>query len=118
MSFLLSLFLLLNAERPAPLAFDADLSVRAYERAEYLCAHPFSHSGWTAWFAGVPGGWIGENLARNFADATTTHAALMASPTHRANIVNGRYGRVGIWNQDCPANDYGTESVTVELFAL
>lgn len=38
----------------------------------------------------------GENLARDFADSNTMMQAWMASPTHRANIVNGRYSEIGI----------------------
>lgn len=37
----------------------------------------------------------GENLAKNYATAQTTVDAWMASPTHRANILNGKYQDVG-----------------------
>lgn len=38
----------------------------------------------------------GENLARDFATTPEMVAAWMASPTHRANIVNARYQEIGI----------------------
>jgi uncharacterized protein YkwD len=38
----------------------------------------------------------GENLAINFSDAPTLNSAWMNSPTHKANIVNSGYSRVGI----------------------
>lgn len=38
----------------------------------------------------------GENLALDFENADSEHAALMASPTHRANILNSTYTEVGI----------------------
>lgn len=53
----------------------------------------------------------GENLSRGIDPSATPadiHAALMASPTHRANILNRRFNRVGV---GC------YESVCVELFA-
>ncbi len=38
----------------------------------------------------------GENLARDFSDTTSMTAAWMASPTHRANIMNAKYQEIGI----------------------
>ncbi|RWZ78556.1 MAG: CAP domain-containing protein [Candidatus Microsaccharimonas sossegonensis] len=38
----------------------------------------------------------GENLAKNYATAQATFDAWMASPTHRANILNGKYQDVGL----------------------
>lgn len=38
----------------------------------------------------------GENLARDFSTTSAMVAAWMASPTHRANIMNGRYTEIGI----------------------
>lgn len=38
----------------------------------------------------------GENLAVNFTSARQTHDALMASPSHRANILNPAFREVGI----------------------
>lgn len=41
---------------------------------------------------------LGENVARN-ADVDAAHRALMASPGHRANILNGRFTVVGLGAQ-------------------
>lgn len=38
----------------------------------------------------------GENLARDFANTDDMVAAWMASPTHKANIVNGKYQEIGV----------------------
>lgn len=38
----------------------------------------------------------GENLARDFMDTPSMVSAWMASPTHRANIMNPRYSDIGI----------------------
>lgn len=38
----------------------------------------------------------GENLAVDFSDSTDVETAWMNSPSHRANILNGRYTEVGI----------------------
>lgn len=38
----------------------------------------------------------GENLAIDFSTPEAAHAALMASPTHKENIVNKRYKEIGV----------------------
>lgn len=38
----------------------------------------------------------GENLARDFMTTSDMVAAWMASPTHKANIMNGRYQEIGV----------------------
>lgn len=40
--------------------------------------------------------YAGENLAVNFADSEEVSAAWMASPTHRENILDGRFTEIGI----------------------
>lgn len=63
----------------------------------------FSHNspaGITPWHwfreAGYQYVFAGENLAVNFADSEAVDKAWMNSPTHRANIMNGRYTEIGI----------------------
>lgn len=57
----------------------------------------------------------GENLARDFDDTTDMVAAWMASPTHRANIVNSRYTEIGIAVID--GNLQGTDTtLVVQMF--
>lgn len=109
MTFILAMLMLINAERPTPLVLSANLDLRAQSRAEYLCSAPFSHQGFQLWFAGIkPSGYIGENLAKNFPDATSTNAAFMASAPHRANILSKDYHYIGIGHA-C--------GITVELFS-
>lgn len=87
-----------NAERTdhglAPLALDDTLVAKAQAWAETLAAEgTVRHSTLTD---GVPGGWT--SLAENVGSATTVaemHGLLMASPPHRANILEGRSNRVG-----------------------
>ena len=38
----------------------------------------------------------GENLAIDFTTPESAHAALLASPTHKANILNARYKEIGV----------------------
>lgn len=40
--------------------------------------------------------YAGENLAVDFISAEAIHEAFMKSPSHRANIVNGRYQNIGV----------------------
>ena len=114
---IITLLLLTNQARTTPLTYDADLSARATVRAEQLCdTNKFTHNGWKNSFKGY-GGLIAENLAKYPLNkkqstkerATAIQKALMASPTHKANIVNKEFTRVGI----------GTEKkcgITVYLF--
>ncbi len=105
---LIAFTLLANSARVTPLTPSIDLSQRAQVRAEYLCEHnQWSHDGWQKSFEGVAEKWRGENLAKGFADATSTETAWMASPSHRANLLNPYYKQVGI-GQAC--------DITVELF--
>ncbi len=108
LSTLIAFTLLINSARAVPLALDTDLSHRAQIRAEYLCAHnQWSHEGERKSFEGLNWKYGGENLARGFADASSTEAAWMKSPGHRANILKPQYTRVGI-GQSC--------GITVALF--
>lgn len=53
----------------------------------------------------------GENLARNYSSAEAVIAAWMASPTHRANIVQGAYTETGIAAKK--AKIHGKDSVII-----
>lgn len=85
------------------------LDTRAQARAEELCrTGQWSHAGWLTSFSGMPSGWYGENLAKDFPNDVAAHLALLASPTHRANIMNPHYSQIGV----------GTAcGIEVELFA-
>jgi len=63
----------------------------------------FAHNspeGLTSWHwfteAGYSFSYAGENLAVNFSDSEDVTQAWMDSPTHRANIMNGRFTEIGI----------------------
>lgn len=58
---------------------------------------PDGQTSWT-WFqqAGYSFSYAGENLAVNFADSEDVEEAWMDSPTHRANILNGKFTEIGI----------------------
>jgi hypothetical protein len=57
----------------------------------------------------------GENLARDFGDTPGMMAAWMASPTHRANIVNSKYKEIGIGVVDGVLQGYET-TLVVQMF--
>lgn len=57
----------------------------------------------------------GENLARDFANTENMMVAWMASPTHRANIVNSRYDEIGIAVIDGSLEGYET-TLVVQMF--
>ena len=102
----------LNAERAAAglpaLAADGSLVAIGRIRSSDMVARGyFSHTspeGQSAFTLldewGVPYSWAGENLARNNYPLEETVAVavrdLMASPPHRANILNPNYTRVGV----------------------
>lgn len=96
-----------NAQRQKdnelPLRYNDQLSAAAYMKAQDMFkqqywAHiaPDGTTPW-AWFAkaGYDYSYAGENLAKNFTTAGATVAAWMASPTHRANILDVHYTDVG-----------------------
>ena len=87
----------------APLKENPKLTKAAQKRADYLAStgyfsyqdlqgnwpwHYFTESGYKFKYAG-------EKLARKFTDAEEVQKAFMASPTHKANILNVHYKEVG-----------------------
>ena len=52
--------------------------------------------------AGVTYGTAGENIAAGQMTPASVHDSWMNSPGHRANILNGAYGRIGIGVIRCP----------------
>lgn len=86
------------------LAEDALLSAAAQKKANDMAARGyFSHIGpdgeapWK-WFRSVGYYYYnaGENLAVHFTDAASLTNAWMKSPTHKANIINPIYTKIGI----------------------
>ena len=70
-----------------------DMAAKGY----FAHVSPDGSDSWT-WFkkAGYSFSYAGENLAVNFSDSDEVEQAWMESPTHRANILNGRFTEIGI----------------------
>lgn len=70
-----------------------DMAAKGY----FAHTSPEGHSPWY-WFTqgGYDYSYAGENLAVDFTDSATVEAAWMASPGHRANLLNGHYTEIGI----------------------
>lgn len=93
---ILTLLILINLSRSVPLQQTAFLDQKAQSRAEYLCTHEFSHAGWEKWWTEVEEGVFGENLAKGFENDVSAYIAFMNSKTHKDNIVNKKYTKIGI----------------------
>ncbi len=83
---------------------DATLNLAALAKAQDMVrGNYFAHTSpegtqpWH-WFKalGYDYSYAGENLAQGFEDASDLEAHLMASPTHRANILSPFYSEVGV----------------------
>ena len=59
---------------------------------------------------------VGENLGMNFIAASDVHAALMASPSHKKNLLNPKYTDVGLAVVNGELNGENT-NILVEIFA-
>lgn len=99
------------------LAWDGCLALKALIRAKQLVNKGyFDHEdpatgknpAWAIVRQCFPCSCAGENLAMGMGTAENVHKALMDSPTHRKNILDPRFSRIGI-----ACYDY----VCVELFA-
>lgn len=94
-----------NNARATALVENSSLSLAAQMRADYMAASSvFSHDAFGLKniyrlyleLVGYKARYSGENLARGFTDTASMHTALMASPTHKANIISRNYMEVGI----------------------
>ncbi|MGB4076724.1 MAG: CAP domain-containing protein [Minisyncoccia bacterium] len=67
------------------------------ENSYFAHTSPLGRDSWS-WFAdaGYLFSYAGENLAVNFSDSKDVEDAWMDSPSHRANILNGRFTEIGI----------------------
>lgn len=87
-----------------PLKINPKLVAAAQAKANDMAAKSyFSHTspeGYNSWHwfseVGYNFSYAGENLAVNFTDSEDVERAWMESPTHRANIMNGRFTEIGI----------------------
>lgn len=86
--------------------------------AENYWAH-FSPSGKDPWgfilSAGYRFTFAGENLAKNFSDNQSVVTAWMNSPSHRENMVNGKYKDIGVAVLDGTLNGQNT-TLVVQMF--
>ena len=88
----------------SPLSVNGILIQAAAAKANYMFANNFwAHNapdGTTPWVffqqAGYNYRYAGENLARDFNDSASVVSAWMGSPTHRDNILSGRYNEIGV----------------------
>jgi len=99
---------LTNANRQSDglstLSFNPTLAQSAKEKAQDMFAKNYwAHNapdGTTPWYffknVGYNYLYAGENLARDFGDSDSVVKAWMESPTHRENIMSGRYAEIGI----------------------
>ena len=102
---------------------NAKLVQAAADKAEDMIRNDyFSHTspeGLTPWRwiekAGYDYGYAGENLAMDFVSAEKMNDAWLASPTHRANILNGKYKEIGVAIKDGILNGHAT-TVVVQMF--
>lgn len=97
-----------NAERAkyglAPLQYNPTLSAAALAKGQDMFNNQYwahtSPTGKEPWAFIQDAGYVyqvaGENLARDFMTTPDMLLAWMASPTHKANIVNARYEDIGV----------------------
>lgn len=103
-----TLIALTNTQRAAaglgPLAYNGQLTASATAKAQDMLAKGYwghtAPDGTSAWtFVGNAGyayTAVGENLARDYNSDSAVISAWMASPAHRANVLNGAYQHIGI----------------------
>ena len=81
----------------AALVWNDGLEQAAQVRAQE-CERAFSHTrpDGTDWWTVNSALMYGENLAMNYSDSSSVVNAWMASPGHKANIMNGGYVTIGV----------------------
>jgi len=86
--------------------------------AENYWAH-FAPSGKSPWDFMIRAGYrfvfAGENLAKNFSNSDDVVVAWMNSPSHRENIINGKYRDIGIAVEDGVLSGQST-TLVVQMF--
>lgn len=106
-----------------PLIVNNALSQAAQSKGQHMMTNQYwahvAPDGTEPWFfireAGYQYRVAGENLARDFDETTRMVSAWMASPTHRANILNSRYTEIGIAVIDGSLEGYET-TLVVQMF--
>ena len=118
---------LTNKERTlaglSELKLNRELTEAATAKATDMFAHNYwahvSPTGVEPWYFVTNAGYkyqhAGENLARDFSNPTDVVNAWMASPTHKANILDKRYQDIGIAVMDGYINGVET-TLVVQMF--
>ena len=105
---MIELLILINLMRTKPLVESKTLDTMAVARAEQIYkSDKFSHDGFGKQWEKTTCGYVGENLAKDFQDDKSTHEAFVASPTHKAVMINPKYKYLGVGKY---------KNITVELF--
>lgn len=107
----------------SPLTMNQTLNQAALSKGQDMMTDQYwahvSPDGTQPWFfirgAGYDYRVAGENLARDFSDTSSMMSAWMASPTHRANILNPKYQEIGIAVIDGQLLGYET-TLVVQMF--
>lgn len=106
-----------------PLVYNATLTDAAHRKGldmldEQYWAH-VSPAGKQPWAFMTEAGYrykvAGENLARDFSNTPDMIQAWFNSPTHKANLLNGRYREIGVAVVNGKLNGYET-TVVVQMF--
>ena len=107
------------------LSWNSALASAAQLKANDMALHEYfahtSPTGATPWYwirsAGYVYTYAGENLAVHFTQAEDVTAGWMASPTHKANILEPRFEEIGVGVSYGRYQDYETTFV-VEMFGV
>ncbi len=106
-----------------PVVYNATLTEAAHRKgADMFKAQYWAHvspTGKQPWAFMTEAGYhykvAGENLARDFSNTPDVIQAWFNSPTHKANLLNGRYREIGIAVINGKLNGYET-TVVVQMF--
>lgn len=107
----------------SPLIRSAKLELASNLKAQDMATHQYfahnSPTGVTPWHwleqAQYSFIYAGENLAIDFVESKDVEEAWLKSPTHRANILNGKFQEIGISTQEGTFNGHNTIYV-VQMF--
>lgn len=105
------------------LQYNAALSQAAKAKGEHMLANDYwSHvapDGTEPWKFFIDSGYkyryAGENLARDFSDPASAISAWMASPSHKENMLSGKYNEIGVAVVEGDLNGVDT-TIIVQLF--
>ena len=99
-----------------PLYNDDRLVEVSKQKSDDMCnrkyfAHDYQGESWTRFIenAGVDYIKAGENLARGFDSPQDAFTALVASPTHKDNLL-GDYTHIGVYTTSCEGKNYTTQT--------